>query len=171
MIMPLLISIIGLVVIILIIHLIKFIYLKNRIEVRSVKAGPTQEHIGGCCIEPYHISAFDTFYHNGKKLNPKNFTVARVDGDCMAIRGIKPGNIIFIRPLTDEEKNFNKGDILYIKYTRNNFQGYKIREFDGMKDKNSVNTVYYSAEGNVKRSSTPHELANIEGIVVYNFKV
>lgn len=49
-----------------------------------MKAGPTQEHMG-CCIEPYHISAFDTFYHNGKKLSPKKFTVARVDGDCIEI--------------------------------------------------------------------------------------
>lgn len=168
--MTLLISLIGLVVVILIIHLIKIIYLKNRVEVRSVKAGSTQKHIG-CCIEPYHIGAFDTFYHNGKKLNPQKFTVSRVEGDCMAIRGIKPGNIIFIRPLTDKEKKFSKGDILYIKYKRDNFEGYKIREFDSMNDKNSVNTVYYSAEGKVKESSAPHELANIEGIVVHNFKV
>ena len=92
-------------------HLIKFIYLKNRIEIRSVKAGPTQEHMG-CCIEPYHISAFDTFYHNGKKLSPKKFTVARVDGDCIEI---SPFNAITLS---------GSADIIYQQDANTHFEIY-----------------------------------------------
>lgn len=170
MIMTLLKSLIGLGVIILIVYIIRYFYNKNQIEVKSVKAGPTQCHCGSC-VEDYRITAFDTFYHNGKKVDPKKYIVARVDGDCMSARGVYPGNIIFIQRInTDEQKVFNKGDILYIRYEREGFVGYKIREFDSVNGDDSVNTIYYTAENKPKESRLPHKLANIEGVVKYNFK-
>jgi len=90
----------------------------------------------------------------------------------MAARGVEPGNIIFIRPFREgEAKSFDRGDILYIKYERNGFTGYKIREFDSMHGDNAVNTIYYTAENQPKVSSNPHDLVNIEGVVKYNFKI
>ena len=164
-------SLIGLAAIIGVVYIIICLYNKNQIEVKSVKAGPTQYH-NGSCVKNYRITAFDTFYHNGKRINPKEYIVARVDGDCMSARGIYPGNLIFIQPIADNQpKNFNKGDILYIKYERNGFEGYKIREFDSVSGADAVNTIYYSAENTPKRSQNPHKLVNVEGVVKYNFKL
>lgn len=169
--MILLISLIGLACVVLLVRAVGYYYTRSRIEVKSVKAGPTRSH-EGACARTVHLGPFDTFYHHGKKIDPKNYIVARVDGDCMAARGVEPGNIIFIQPLRDgEAKSFDRGDILYIKYERNGFTGYKIREFDSMHGDHAVHTVYYTAENLPKASSHPHELTNIEGIVKYNFKM
>lgn len=136
--------------------------------VKSVKAGPDEFHCGPSS-EDYHIGPFDTFYHNGRKIDPKKYVVARVDGDCMSARGVFSGNLVFIQPVTDDDmKNLKKGDILYIKYEKNGFSGYKIREFKGLGDDDTVNTVYYTSE-NIPKDSY-HKLANIKGIVRYNFK-
>lgn len=163
-------SLIGLAVIVSIVYIIRYFYNKNQIDVKSVKAGPTQCHCG-TCSEDYRITAFDTFYHNGKRIDPKKYIVARVDGDCMSARGIYPGNLIFIQKVTDcDKKKLQKGDILYIKYERDGFSGYKIREFNSTNGEDSVNTIYYTAENRPKDSQTPHRLENIEGVVKYNFK-
>lgn len=164
-------SLIAFAILLVILYFIRYCYCKNVIKVKSVKAGPTQCHCDFGIVEDYHIGPFDTFYHNGKKIDPKKYIVARVDGDCMSVRGVLPGNIIFIHPVTDDEKkNFKKGDILYIKYVRDGFSGYKIREFNSVNGKDAVNTIYYTAENKPKDSNAPHKLENIEGVVKYNFK-
>lgn len=171
MMMILLISLIGLAFVMLMVRLIRYYYTRSRIEVKSVKAGPTQNH-AEVCARTFHLGLFDTFYHNGRKINPKHYIVARVDGDCMAARGVEPGNIIFIRPFKKgEDKTLERGDILYIKYERNGFTGYKIREFDSMCGSDAVKTIYYTAENKPKASSNPHGLVNVEGIVMFNFKM
>lgn len=40
-----------------------------------------------------------------------------------------------------------------------------------MNGDNAVSTIYYTAENQPKESSNPHDLANIEGVVKYNFKI
>ncbi|MBP3689226.1 MAG: hypothetical protein J6I54_04505 [Bacteroidaceae bacterium] len=163
-------SFIGLAIVLIIVYTIRYYYNRSLIEVKSVKAGPTQCHCGSC-VENYHIGPFDTFYHNGKRVDPRKYIVARVDGDCMSTRGVFPGNIIFIQPITDEnKKNLKNGDILYIKYERDGFTGYKIREFKSVHGEDAVNTIYYTAENKPKDSHDPHKLTNIEGVVKYNFK-
>lgn len=167
----LLISLTGLACVMLIVRLIGYYYTRSRIEVKSVKAGPTRNH-AEACTRTFHLGLFDTFYHNGRKIDPRHYIVARVDGDCMAARGVEPGNIIFIQPFKEgESKTLRSGDILYIKYERNGFTGYKIREFDSMHGSDAVKTIYYTAENQPKVSSDPHKLSNVEGIVKFNFRM
>ncbi len=151
---------------------IVFLYKKNTIPVTTVKAGPIQNiHAFSGNIKT-SISPFDSFYHEGKKVNPRDYIVCKVDGDCMTPRGINACDLVFIKEFkADNEKDIiKKGDIIYIKYLKDDYEGYKIREVDERLDDKLVKTLYYSAEGVIKHSSNPHKLENIIGIVKMKFK-
>ena len=157
-------------IVVAIILLIAFFYKKNSIHINSVKAGPTHSHVLPNKTYKTTISPFEYFYHNGKKVNPKDYIVCTVEGDCMSPRGINAGDIIFIKAFKhfqEKKEIIKKGDIVYIKYN----EGYKIREVNEKLDNNTIKTLYYRAEeGTVKESSLPHELQNVIGIVEMNFK-
>lgn len=147
--------------------LLKKWYDKESISVPEVRAGKLHEHMSLSVSEAYRISPLEKFYYEGKRVNPRRFVVARVDGDCMSPRGVYPGNLIFVEPCKSVLK---VGDILYIQYFRDGFSGYKIREYRGEDgDKDYVTTAYYTAEGIPKFSK--HRKENIKGVVKYNFSV
>ncbi|MFI3263643.1 MAG: hypothetical protein R3Y26_12180 [Rikenellaceae bacterium] len=149
------------------------LYDKRSFTVGTVKAGLIEgAHI--VSNRTFRLSPFETFYHNGKMVNPQDYNVCKVDGECMATRGIFAGNLVFISKIGDDintkKSNITKGDILYIKYEKDGVEGYKLREFsdfDTQSDK--INTLYYSAEDKVKHSSKPHDICNIVGKVVMKF--
>jgi len=152
------------------IWLLKKLYDKESINVPSVRAGGLSEHIAQPAAKAYCISPLEKFYYEGKRIDPRKYIVARVDGDCMSPRGIYPGNLIFVQSRNDKEMELQKGDILYIQYQRDGFNGFKIREYCGESDDQGyVTTAYYSAEGMTKLSR--HKKENIKGIVKYNFSV
>jgi len=156
--------------IIVIMLFLVFLYKKNSIQVNPVIAGPiTNSHQAD---KKTTISPFETYYYNGKKVNPRDYTVCKVDGDCMGCRGIHASDIIFIKKFKNQEdkKIIKKGDILYIKYFKNGLEGYKLREIDEhLIEENAVKTLYYTAESDVKYSSRPHKIDNIVGIVAMKF--
>lgn len=173
MILNLLYILIGGGFIVTIMLLIVLFYRQGSIHVGSVKAGPIHDtHALPNGSYKTSISPFESFYHHGKKVNPKDYIVCKVEGDCMSPRGINACNLIFIEELksAQQKESIKRGDIVYIKYTKGAYEGYKIREVDEKLDNNQIKTLYYTAEGKIKQSSALHELENIIGIVKMNFK-
>lgn len=156
---------------ILIIVALKRIYKKNLREIGSVKAGPTGDMHANQDAKTGKISIFDNFYYDNKKVNPKDYIVCRVDGSCMAPKGVKGGDIVFIHEYgEDEKKQISQGEILYIKYEKCGVPGYKLREFVGYtEDGDAALTRYYSNEELPKDSSAPHKIDNICGVVQMRF--
>ena len=151
--------------------LITFLYNKESIIIKSVSAGSTKNLPENDCKSK--ISPFEVFYHNGKKVNPNDFTVCKVNGDCMWCRGINGGNIVFIKEFkkTEDKNNIKKGDIVYIKYTKGDYSGYKLREVDeNLAHDKVVKTLYYTSEGEIKKSNTNHSVDNVIGIVEMKFE-
>jgi hypothetical protein len=151
-----------------------YMYKKSVIKLKSVHAGPANTRSFYPDTTDVTLSFFDTFYHNGELIHPKDYEVRIVDGKCMEKRGIRNGNILFIEKLSeyDEEKKkekIRKGDILFIKKESDAGNLYKIREFSDFDSSGELLTFSYSGDTRCDSSSS-HSLDRIEGIVKMNFK-
>lgn len=155
----------GLFVIIVIMNVLSFLFKKGRFVVHVAKAGDDDNHFLGEEKTDY-ISPFETFNVKGKRLNPRDFTIARVDGDCMVPRGIHSGDLLFIQPL--KNRALKVGDIVYIKYERDGYKGYKLREYCGVDGEFAI-TRYYTSETKPKESTPHHKMDNVVGVVKYSF--
>jgi len=171
MLVDLLFSLIGVGAIVGIVLLVGLFYKQMLLPVEMVNAGSTDAHISSCTASSTFISPFDSFYHNGKKVNPKDYIIRKVDGDCMVARGISAGDIVFIEKFNNDINTLSIGDILFIKYEKDGVSGYKIREYRGLLETNNkqIQTLYYTREGKDKKSSQPHDVENVEGVVKMRF--
>ena len=171
MILNLLYFLIAAFVVIVMLHFVAFLYKKNCIPVTPVIAGPTSNTYSLDNRETV-ISPFETFYFNGKSVNPKKYKVCRVVSESMGRRGIIPNDLVFIKEFKEQEDKksmLNKGDILYIQYPKNDGEkGYKLREFDRI-DGEKILTIHYTAKGEIEPSTGPHKLEDILGIVKMKF--
>ena len=175
MLYSLLISLLGVGAVFIVLRIANIFYKRTLINVELVDAGiidehtPSPPHARSLKISPF----FETFYHNGKKVNPKDYIVSKVDGDCMVPRNIYAGDLLFIEKLNGkpDPDSLSIGDIILIKYGEKPHSGYKIREYRGIDDNNcqKLQTLYYQRDGKDKRSS--HELENVKGIVRMKFTI
>jgi hypothetical protein len=152
--------------------LIAYLNKRNTILVTTVKAGKKNEkHFLPGPV--YKISPIETFYsRDGKKkkrVDPKKYIVAKVDGSCMEERGIHNGDLVFIKAFDNHNKHFTAGDILYIRYHIDGQEGYKLREFKEYTDPSTVKTGCYNHEGEWIESREPHQLEDIAGVVAMRF--
>jgi hypothetical protein len=185
MIDTLLYSLIGTGIIFLILKLANIAYKHTLIPVEKVDAGTAKKHIPpsyssktGISESPetrttkasYTISPFESFYHNGKKVNPKNYIITRVDGNCMVPRNIHTGDLLFIEKFDGNSDSLSTGDILFIQREEGGFKIREYREKDPNDDKR-VKTILYQENGTPKDSSEPHKLSNIKGVVRMRFAV
>jgi hypothetical protein len=140
--------------------------------VKGVHAGPTGTHTFLDDDENLTISPFQTFYYNGKKVNPKNYEIRRADGNCMAVRGIFNGDLLFIYKFKEEvdKRSIAKGDVLFIRKEKEGRSFYKIREFNQFDGNGDAITYSYIDENHPQKSSSPHTLDKIEGVVKMRFK-
>ena len=171
----LLISFIGIGAVLLGLTVANKFYKRTLINVDLVDAGTNDDHI------PFHSDVcsfkispfFETFYHNGKKVNPKDYLLKKVDGDCMIPRNIYAGDLLFIENFNGKSDSLSIGDIIFIKYESKKHSGYKIREYRGLDADNNqkLHTLYYQRDGNAKRSSHLHELTNVKGVVKMKFTI
>ena len=173
MLLSLLISFIGLGVVLLVLTIANFFYKKTLIKVKLVDAGTNDVHIP---LNPdtcsFTLSPFETFYHNGKKVNPRKYIVRKVDGDCMTPRNIFSGDLLFIEEFSGNSSSLSIGDIVYIKYEKNARSGQKIREYRGLDvDNNQKLLTSYYKDGKEQKSSQSHELINVEGVVRMKFTI
>jgi hypothetical protein len=145
-----------------------YLYETNLIKVKTVHAGPGDKHTFKDDSSTITISPFETFYHEGKKVNSNNFEIRVAEGDCMGARGIWNGDILFIRKFKEQE--LKKSDILFIKKEKNGRFFYKIREFSSFNEEGKAITFSYSNDNTPIKSSSPHDLENIEGVVKMRFK-
>lgn len=140
-------------------------------RIYSVKAGNEEEHLRSVAREEY-LRPFETFRYRGKKINASDYIVARVDGDCMAVRGIYSGNLVFIKKILDDKQILKDKDILYVRYELDGVEGYALREYiENDSDDMFVGTRYYTTEGKVKQKVPPrHRRADVIGVVKYCFE-
>jgi hypothetical protein len=156
---------IGTGIIILVLILLHKMYKRMLIPVETLAAGTS--HTSSVNADVYMLSPFESFYHNGKKINPKDYIVRRVGGDCMTARNIYAGDLLFIEPFKGAVDKLTARDILLIKKEDSD---YKIREYieADSEDSRKLKTRYY-IDGKPKESSKPHDLNKVEGIVRMKF--
>jgi hypothetical protein len=138
--------------------------------VKMVDAGTTNSHSSTNCATnaSYTISPFESFYHNGKKVNHKNYIVRQVNGNCMVPRNIYAGDLLFIEKFDGNPDSLSIGDILSIEKEEGCF---KIREYKekDTSDSKRIKTLLYQEDGIPRDSTQPHELSKVEGIVRMRF--
>jgi hypothetical protein len=117
----------------------------------------------------YTISPFESFYYNGKKINPKNYIITKVEGNCMVPRNIRSGDLLFIEKFAGNPDSLFTGDILFIEREKGGFKIREYREKDPT-DNECVKTILYQEDGTPRNSSKPHKLSNIKGIVKMKFE-
>jgi hypothetical protein len=194
--LKLLFAFIGIGIIFLILKLANIVYKYMLIPVEMVDAGMTDAHIASHTTKSpvesvpkpvdsksnihwlesfwnpasykatnvvYTISPFESFYHDGKKVNPKKYIIKKANGDCMVPRNIHAGDLLFIEKFGGDVNTLSIGDILFIQKE----DGYKIREYRGIRDSQTIYTLLYLKEGNTKKSE--HELSKVKGMVRMRF--
>jgi len=113
MIVSLLFSFIGIGVILIVLVLANKIYNNMLIAVELVDAGTNDDHIASSAINSsYKISPFESFYHEGKRIDPKKYIIRKVDGDCMSSRNIYAGDLLFIEKFNNHSDSLSIGDVL-----------------------------------------------------------
>lgn len=131
---------------------------------RQVEAGPTKRWLNRKIdltpMVPVDMEDID--------INPK-LEYFVVKNRCMQIRGISEGDIVGVRMCDNAclpETTGNEPPILLIYLDDKNFKGFKIREQGDITcDGTAYNTYHY--EGGIKhRSSKPHAISSIKGVVV-----
>lgn len=148
-----------------------YFYMKNLVRLKTVHAGAGDKHTFRDDSSNIRITPFNTFYSDGKKVNPKDYDVRIAEGDCMAARGIGNGDILFIRRFKDgEEKSLSPGNILFIRKEKDGRLFYKIREFDHLDKEGRAITFYYGNDNQSVNSSSPHWMDEIDGIVEMRFE-
>lgn len=91
-----------------------------------------------------------------------------VKNQCMQTKGISDGDIIGVRMLNDKDKIsalHKKGLILLIYLDDQNFKGYKIREQGEITNNKMAYNTYHYKDGVQHKSSKPHSIESIKGIV------
>lgn len=153
-------------------------------DIGEVAAGNKDDHIDNTCscdevcddltMNSYLKLKDSVFMHRNRFID-KNHIIKKVKGGCMQPYGIRNGEYIMIE-LFDKKieaknklKAIKEGDILYIiYYDDKNNPTHKIRVYEGTYNEQdrSLNTYYFD-NGEVSRSSMPHSLDKIKGIVRY----
>jgi hypothetical protein len=198
MLSTLLFSLLGIGIILFLFQLANIVYRCMLIPIEKVDAGTSQKHslcspvqevtssiqktnvismakkIAGyravpATIDNYTISPFASFYHNGKRVNPKKYIISIVDGNCMAPRNIYTGDLLFIEKFNGNLDALSIGDILYIQ--REDSESSKIREYRGKDadDSERVKTLLYKEDGVPEYSVPSHKISNIKGVVRIRF--
>ncbi len=144
------------------------------ISIKTVHAGSGGLHTFSGDASSVQICPFtETFYDKRKKkVDIEKYEIRLVDKNCMAPRGIVNGNLVFIEKFKEgEEKKISKGDILFIKREKDGYPYYKLREFYEFNVNGEAITFYYDAhDGSPQKSSSPHSLENIDGVVKMKFE-
>lgn len=163
--------IVSLLVLFAITQLLRKLYSKSARQLGCVLAGEEAEHH----VRPNRsntLRPFESFRLNGKRIDPSEYILARVEGECMNQRGIHSGNIVFVHKLTEAERNDLKdGSILYIRDLEKNPACYLLREYikDSSED-GKVATRFYRNGYDPKDSEPHHKLEDVIGVVRYCFE-
>lgn len=150
---------------------LQHLYVKSSRKVCCVLAGDDNEHLPTHC-QTSTLKPFESFRHNGKRIDPSDYILARVEGECMHPRGIHSGNIVFIHTMTESEKNDIKdGSILYIRSDKEGVQSYFLREYiKNLSEGKVVATRFYRNGYQPKESDPHHSLDDVVGVVRYCFE-
>ena len=174
MLISLLISFLGIGLVFLILTIANKIYKEKLLYIELVDAGTNDTHVKPKTDAHFTLSPFfESFYHNGKKVSPKDYQIRKVDGDCMVPRNINAGDLLFIEDFNGNADSLSVGDIIFIEYMINTHIGHKIREYRGLieSDIDNIQTLYYTRDGQPKSSSKSHELKNVKGVVRMKFTI
>lgn len=145
------------------------------VYVRPVSAGIKGEEDLAKDIVIGKLSRHNLRRYKSQGINPAKYKFKEVQGNCMKPRGISLGDIVMVEEfgLLDrwrpERKvnNIKPGDILFIDFVdESSERRIKLREFISLtEDRQSAQTKCYDANGRSHKSSKPHRLKDIHGIV------
>jgi len=159
----------GMGLIVVLVLLLGLLYKRMLIPVEMVNAGAHEGRPSFASRINSSVSPFESFYHNGKKVDTGKFIIRKVDGDCMAPRDIFAGDLLFIEPFNGNPDSFSKGDILYIK----DKSDFKIREFYCFDSNNpkKLKTLFYKSDRAPKwhDPDSYHDISQVEGVVKMKF--
>lgn len=139
-------------------------YAGNVKRLPQVEAGPTKQF----CNRKIDLTSLVSVDMKNISMDP-NLRYFVVKNQCMQMKGISDGDIIGVRMLNDENKISalrKKGLMLLIYLDDKNFKGYKIREQGEITNNRMAYNTYHYKGGIQHKSSKPHSIESIKGIVV-----
>ena len=137
---------------------------KNTIKLPQVEAGPT----GKFFKHSVDLTSLVEVDIENIVIDPslKYFVVKN---QCMQIKGISDGDIVGVNMIEDKESllsSIKQGSMLLISLNDGNFKGYKLREVGELTDDKTAFNTYHYKGGVQHKSSKPHSIDSIKGIVV-----
>lgn len=106
--------------------------------------------------------------NSGEYIHSKDYIRIRIFGSCMKPRNIIKGEEWLVKPIDKNKDVWNQikpEDVLLIHIKDKDI--YKIREYVSPADDENLNTIWYEADGGKHRSSRPHSIESIVGVVKY----
>lgn len=134
--------------------------------VLGVEAGPLP---GGDCALPEKKEGSKVIrLTDGRYINTRDYIRIMVYGGCMRPRNILNGEEWLVEPIDKRKplrEQIKERDVLLIYVADKNL--YKIREFEGFNEDDSLATFYYEDNGAKHPSSKPHTCKSVCGVVRY----
>lgn len=159
---------ISLLTVLLIAYYVSNNKLKRLEYVKCVEAGPTAKVTAN---DLHRLSFEDNYLYlkddEGHPVHRDRMIRVVVKGDCMHCRHIVNGTQLLVASIDKNrslKEQIKHGSILMIHIPDTNVD--KIREMDHMDDKN-VYTFYYDPDGTKHKSSRPHAIDTVVGVVRY----
>lgn len=143
-------------------------HIKNVKQLHQVEAGPTKHLLSDLFNKKIDLMPMVNVNMEGISIDPE-LEYFVVKNQCMQIKGISDGDIVGVRMFNEVYNmptSFKKGRMLLIFLDDEHFKGYKIREQGEItNDRTGYNTYHYK-DGVKNKSSKPHSIDSIKGIVV-----
>ena len=132
-------------------------------QLHQVEAGPTRQYFK----QKIDLMPMVDVDMEGITIDPalQYFVVVN---QCMKIKGISDGDVIGVRMFEngyEMPKTSKQGQMLLIYLDDEHFKGFKIREQGKITDDGTSYNTYHYKGGVQNKSSKPHSIASIKGIV------
>lgn len=137
---------------------------KHIMQLHQVEAGPTRQLFN----QRIDLTSMVNVDMEGISIDP-DLQYFVVKNQCMKIKGISEGDIVGVRMFDDGcdiQLSSKKNLMLLIYLDDKHFKGYKIREQGEITDDGMAYNTYHYKGGIQNKSSKPHSLASIKGVVV-----
>lgn len=135
----------------------------NIMQLHQVEAGPTKQYFK----QKIDLMPMVDVDMEGITIDPK-LQYFVVVNQCMRVKGISGGDVVGVRMFENGyeiSKKSKPGQILLIYLDDEHFKGFKIREQGEITDDGTSYNTYHYKGGVQNKSSKPHSITSIKGIV------
>lgn len=138
---------------------------KHMMKLHQVEAGPTRQLFN----KRIDLTPMVNVDMEGISIDPA-LQYFVVKNQCMKIKGISEGDIVGVRMFDNgynmQQLSSKKNPMLLIYLDDKHFKGYKLREQGEITDDGMAYNTYHYKGGIQNKSSRPHSLTSIKGVVV-----